>query len=370
MEGKKKSAFWNFRNVAERGAELLLYGDISERTWFGDEVTPRQFNDDLEALGDVQEITVRINSGGGDVFAALAIGNMLKNHPAHITARIEGCCCSASTVIASCCDTVQAEVGTIYMIHPVSLGLCDYFNAEQLRKYISALEAIEDGILNIYANKTKRGKEELSEWMSATSWWTPAEAQEKGFVDELLDDGQKPILENRNNRLFVNSVNTNWPIDKAPKFVQESLAAKNAVGHPENNKPKNTKEEAEMEEKNPIKTVDDLRQNFPALVDQIERAAAENATKAERERIRDIEEATLAGSEALAAEAKFTKPMSAADFYKAVLKNAKDQGAAYLAQVKRDAEDSGANSVRNATPAGQSTGDAFLAAIRSVKETQ
>ena len=366
MEEKEKKTFWNFKNVAERGAELMLYGDISERTWFGDEVTPRQFNDDLEALGDVREITVLINSGGGDVFAAFAIGNMLKNHPAHVTARIVGCCCSASTVIASCCDTVQAEVGAIYMIHPVSLALCDYFNAEQLRKYISALEAIEDGILSIYANKTKRGKEELAGWMSATSWWTPAEAQEKGFVDELLDDGQKPILENRNNRLFVNSVNMNWPIDKAPKFVQESLTAQNAVRHPANNKPKKTKEETKMEDKISIQTADDLRAAFPALVNEIERAAEERGTNNERKRIQDIEEATLKGSEALAAEAKFTKPVSAEDFYKSVLKNAKEQGTTYLAQMQNDAEQSGMNNVKNTPPANQNEGDEFMAALKGL----
>lgn len=366
MEEKKKDTFWNFRNVTEQGAELLLYGDISDRTWYGDEATPRQFNDDLEALGNVQEITVRINSGGGDVFAASAIGNMLKNHPAHITARIEGCCCSAATVVSSCCDTVKAEIGTIYMIHPVSIGVCDFLNAEQLRTYASALEAIEDGILNIYARKTGKEKGELAGWMKETSWWTPAEAKEKGFVDELLDGENGPLLENRNNRLFVNSVNMNLPFDKAPRFVQESLTAENAARQFANNKPTKKKEESKMEEKHSIQTADDLRTAYPALVDEIERAAAENATNAERKRILDIEEATIKGSEALAAEAKFTKPMSAEDFYKSVLKNAKEQGATYLAQMQNDAEQSGANAVKNAPPSDQSDGDDFMAALKSL----
>ena len=67
--------FWKFCNLADsQKAELFLYGDISETSWWGDEVTPKQFADDLAALGDVTEITVYINSGGGDVFAAQAIG--------------------------------------------------------------------------------------------------------------------------------------------------------------------------------------------------------------------------------------------------------------------------------------------------------
>ena len=80
--------FWKFQNVAGDRAELLLYGDISDSTWWGDEVTPKQFAEDLDKLGAVSEITVRINSGGGDVFAAQAIGNQLEQHPAAVTAKI------------------------------------------------------------------------------------------------------------------------------------------------------------------------------------------------------------------------------------------------------------------------------------------
>ena len=71
--------FWSFRNSTETGgdAELVLYGSISSTSWWGDEVTPKQFSDDLKALGDIQALTVRINSGGGDVFAAFAIYNRL-----------------------------------------------------------------------------------------------------------------------------------------------------------------------------------------------------------------------------------------------------------------------------------------------------
>lgn len=82
--------FWQFRNLADddQKAELLLYGDISERSWWEDAATPKRFADDLAALGDVKEITVYINSGGGDVFAAQAIGNMLERNSATVTAHI------------------------------------------------------------------------------------------------------------------------------------------------------------------------------------------------------------------------------------------------------------------------------------------
>ena len=90
--------FWKFQNVAGGRAELLLYGDISDSTWWGDEVTPKQFAEDLDKLGAVSEITVRINSGG-DVFAAQAIGNQLEQHPAAVTAKIDGLYASAATIL-------------------------------------------------------------------------------------------------------------------------------------------------------------------------------------------------------------------------------------------------------------------------------
>lgn len=98
--------FWQFRNLADddQKAELLLYGDISERSWWEDAATPKRFADDLAALGDVKEITVYINSGGGDVFAAQAIGNMLERNAATVTAHIDGLCASAATIVACHAD--------------------------------------------------------------------------------------------------------------------------------------------------------------------------------------------------------------------------------------------------------------------------
>ena len=77
--------------------ELLLYGDISQTSWWGDEVTPKQFAEELAGLGALDEITVRINSG--DVFAVQAIGNQLEQHPAAVTAKIDGLCASAATIL-------------------------------------------------------------------------------------------------------------------------------------------------------------------------------------------------------------------------------------------------------------------------------
>lgn len=362
--------FWSFRNSADgTNAELLLYGDISNSTWWGDEVTPKQFADDLDELGAVREITVRINSGGGDVFAAQAIGNLLEQHPAEVTARIDGLCASAATIIACHCDKVIAANDSTYMVHPVKIGVFGYVDETKLKEYMEALDAIRESILSLYVKKTGRDKDELAGWMEATKWWTSAEAKENGFVDELTDDGGETVVENRNGMLFINSISMNMPFDKAPKFVQNSSETAKTTGGTTNTAaagtPKNSREEKHME----IKTVDDLRREYPALVDQIEQAAAQKAESNERQRIRDIEEMAMPGTEAMTAEAKFTKPMSASDYAKAAMKQIKNQGAEMLNSLQKDADDSGMDGVKNQVPQSGKE-DAFMNAIKAVNRKE
>lgn len=186
---KETNKFWEFRNQANsQSAELLLYGDISQSSWWGDEVTPKQFADDLAGLGDVSEITVRINSSGGDVFAADAIGNQLEQHPAAVTAKIDGLCASAATIVACHADKVIAANDAIYMVHPVRMGICDYMDATELNNCLKALNTIRESIVGLYAKKTGREKDEVARWMDETNWWTSEQAKENGFVDKPQHD--------------------------------------------------------------------------------------------------------------------------------------------------------------------------------------
>lgn len=358
--------FWEFRNSADGSAELLLYGDISESSWYGDEVTPRQFKRDMDELGSVNDITVRINSGGGDVFAATAIGNLLETCSANVTAVIDGLCASAATIIACHCNKVVASNDSTYMIHPVSIGLCGYMTADKLNEYIKAIEAIRESIVSLYAKKTGRDKDEVAALMDATSWWPASEAKENGFVDELTNDEADTIVENKDGLLFVNSVNMNIPFSNAPKFVQDSLKHIPAAGGFVNKTTPadvlgddSTKEVDEMD----IKTIDDLRNAFPELCTQIAEQAATNATSTERQRIHDIMDMRLAGSEEIANDAMFTNPTSASDFAKAVVKNMKEKGNTYLDGVKNDANNGGVNGV-NSTPPEDTNEDDFMDAIR------
>jgi len=366
--------FWEFRNQAGGSGELLLYGNIaSEKSWYRDDIAPKQFATELYGLGAVDSITVRINSGGGDVFAAQTIGNLLEQHTANVTARIDGLCASAATVVASHCNKVIAANDSTYMVHPVQM-CCGYADEADLRKYLEALATIKENIVSLYVKKTGREKDEVTAWMDAESWWTGPQAKENGFVDELNDDEDAVTYENRGGVLFVNSISMGLKIARAPRFVQNSLRRDGPQCCFVNKKPAGQPETQQEVEDMEIKTVDELRKAYPALVDQIEQAAAsaakEAATNAERARIQNIEDMALPGSEALAAEAKFTKPMSAENFAKAIVKNAKTQGATYLAAVKQDAEQSGINGVTNAPPAGQNSGDEFLAAIKGLRQEQ
>ena len=153
--------FWKFQNVAGGRAELLLYGDISDSTWWGDEVTPKQFAEDLDKLGAVSEITVRINSGGGDVFAAQTIGNLLEQHPANVVARIDGLCASSATIVACHCDRVVAANDSTYMVHPVRLGLLGYYDATTMQQYLNALDTIKANVKGQGRSDRLDGRDEL-----------------------------------------------------------------------------------------------------------------------------------------------------------------------------------------------------------------
>ena len=122
---EKNNKFWQFRNESsEEKAELLLYGEISNETWFGDEVTPKQFATDLQAMGG-KDLIVHVNSPGGDVFAAHAIYNQLKAYSGQVTAYVDGLAASAATIITCAADKVVMPSNALFMIHNPSVGVMD-----------------------------------------------------------------------------------------------------------------------------------------------------------------------------------------------------------------------------------------------------
>ena len=361
----KNEPFWKFRNLAgdDEKAELLLYGDIAERSWWDDAATPKKFAEDLAALGAVKEITVYINSGGGDVFAAQAIGNMLERNSATVIAHIDGLCASAATIVACHANKVVAAADASYMVHPPSMGVCDYLTAEDMRNCLKALDTIRGNIVALYAKKTGKSEDECGTWMDETNWWTAAQAKENGFVDEVDDEESDTLVENRNGMLFVNSIGMGLPFDKAPDFVKSRMGAKtpggfsNATNNPGQT---GTQEEEAME----IKNKDDLMKAYPDMVNEIRKDAAIDAINRERARIKDIQDMTLPGMEQVMQDALYGEhPMDATAYAKEVAKAAKKQAQNNVTALHDDAKNSGANGVQGG---GDDQTDVYMDALRSI----
>ena len=174
-------------------------------------------------------------------------------------------------------------------------------------------------------------------------------------MDEVDDEADDSVVENRNGILFVNSISMNTPFNKAPNFVRSRVVDKTAA-QTENTPPadqpgnKTHGEVTHMDIKD-IKTVNDLRKACPDMVAKIET----EAINAERTRIQEIENATLPGAEDEANEAKFVKPIDSASFAKAVIASMKakqqKQSKDYLDKAKANAQTSGANNITNPPPA-------------------
>ncbi len=178
------SKFWSFKKKEDsKVGELMLYGIISRSSWLGDEVTPRNFKADLDALGEVSEINVYINSDGGDVFAGQAIHSMLKRHPARINVYIDGLAASIASVVAMAGDVVTMPANSMLMVHnPWTLALG---NSEELRKIADDLDKIREGIIAAYQTKTVLAKDKIIEMMDSETWMTAEEAVKLGFADRI-----------------------------------------------------------------------------------------------------------------------------------------------------------------------------------------
>lgn len=341
QEKPQNKHFWSFRAAADDNAapELILYGDIASETWWGDEVTPRQFTEELSALGTVPEIVVRINSGGGDVFAANAIYTRLKDNPAKITVKIDGWAASAATIVAMAGDVIEIPANGVFMVHDPSMGLLGYFNEADLVKLTDEIKVIKQSIVNGYALKTGKPADEIAAIMSAESWYDGKQAVDAGFCDKLMFEDAKNSVENTA-KVVVNSVSMDLTrYEKMPVSLLNRLTARTSGGFSNTPTPKNTeKERKNMPEIKDIKTVDDLKATFHDLTKQIE----ETATATERKRIQDIEDVALAGFENIVADAKFKNPIAAGDVAKAIVAEQKKQGGKYIQDRDDDAEKSGA----------------------------
>ncbi len=191
---------------------MFLNGTIAEESWFDDDVTPQLFKEELfSGSGD---ITVWINSPGGDCIAAAQIYNMLMDYPHNITVKIDGIAASAASVIAMAGTKVLVSPVSMMMIHnPATIAFGD---AAEMQKAIAMLDEVKESIINAYEIKTSLPRVKLAHLMDAETWMDANSAVELGFADGILfrednaDNSAAPSV----SMLFSRAAVTNSLMDK------------------------------------------------------------------------------------------------------------------------------------------------------------
>ena len=186
-----KRKFWNWirnedESVPDMERTLFLNGMISDETWYGDEVTPQLFKDELNAGNG--NITVWINSPGGDVFAAAQIYNMLRDYKGSVTVKIDGIAASAASVIAMAGDKVCVSPVAMMIHNPATMAMGE---AKDMQKAITMLNEVKESILNAYEFKTGLTRARLSHMMDDETWFNAKKAVELGFADKILFDSDE-----------------------------------------------------------------------------------------------------------------------------------------------------------------------------------
>ena len=180
-----KRKFWNWIKNDAGGEEertLVLNGEISDETWYGDEVTPALFAKELNAGSG--NITVWINSPGGDVYAAAQIYNMLMEYKGDVTVKVDALAASAASVIAMAGTTVLMSPPSLMMIHnPITVAIGD---SKEMQRAGEMLNEVKESIMNAYEIKTGMDRKKISHLMDAESWFNAKKAVELGFADGIL----------------------------------------------------------------------------------------------------------------------------------------------------------------------------------------
>lgn len=208
------------RNESSTKAEIILYAGIGQ-DWWGDGsmVSAKQFSDELKKLpATVNEITLRINSPGGDVFDGVAIYNRLKQHKAKIIVYIDGLAASIASIIALAGDEIHIGEGALYMVHlPWTFAMG---NRMDLDNTVNRLMDVEEQMVSIYHKKTGMDRAEIKALLEAETWMGADEALEKGFVTAKVEEST-PIA--------ASAIKSRWIVRKPESYLSETKAVNSAV---------------------------------------------------------------------------------------------------------------------------------------------
>ena len=343
-------------------AELTLYGDVVTRRptdWRtgqpmeGNWIILSEVMAQLDQWKDVEEITVRIHSLGGNTYDAMAIHNHLKNAKAKVRCIVDGVAMSAASLILCAADEAEVYPGSIVMIHRCWAFFYDSMNAPELRKQLEFLESADRAAAEIYARKTGKTPEELLDMMSAETYMTGQEAVENGFADRIVEGQAMPIAASADRKILYAG---GLPVWTAEKTIPEkpgmetvkavTMGSEQPLAHIfEPGTP------AEGRAEMPIKTIQQLREQYPELMAQAEReaiAAQDSAAQAERERMQAIDEVAALVDELTVQDAKYGSPCSAQEMLLRYAKAAAKSGGTFLQAMTADLQESGAGNIQGA----------------------
>jgi len=352
-----------------QNAEITMYGDIYESQpvdfWTGEPIEGQfillsEFLEDLKTVEGCKNITIRMNSYGGDAGVSNTIHNRLRELArggANLTCVVDGVSMSGGSLIMCACDTVRANPSSLIMIHKGWVFLFGGYNADEMRKMADTNDAWDKMQVEVYKRKTGLSDEEILGMMAETTYMTGREAKEKGFVDEILEDAEPvDIAASADGRaLFVRGREMHlasgmFAPDTIPTVKSEAPASvETNIKQPEvtgGNKGGNQMTIKEFREKYPDE-VAQVEAEARAAVDTT--AAADDAVKAERDRLAGIDEVASLFDPELVKEAKYGEsPCTAAEMTLRAAQAAAKQGSKFLADAAADAEVSGVNGVKPA----------------------
>lgn len=168
-------------------AEILLYDSIGFDWWTGGGITAESFSKELDKLdASVKEISVRINSPGGNVFDGITIFNRLKQHKAKIKVRVDGLAASIASIIMLAGDEVTIGEGAMVMIHKPWTGVQG--NSDDLDHTSNLLLEMEEQMLGIYQRRSNLTRENLRNMLREETWFGASKAKEYGFADSIDED--------------------------------------------------------------------------------------------------------------------------------------------------------------------------------------
>lgn len=353
-------------------ADLTLYGNVVKSrpidwaTWnksTDDYIVEKEILDQIDSLGSLRKLNLRINSLGGDVSVAIVIYNRLRqmaDNGTKISAYIDGVAMSAGSMIMCAADKVSAGSSSLIMIHKSMCNISGYLNADELRKLAENNDAFDKAIAAAYKRKTGKCEEDILRLMSNETYMTGEEAKTEGFVDELFDSeteiaacaDKKSLLVH--GRIFdLGGAPLPGNIQFAVPDIRNDIGNLNKLQKPdEGGKPLMATNLDELKKENP-ELAAAIEKEIKAQAEKDNKAAADSAAKdaleAERNRIAELDKFADVVPAEILEDAKYTNPCSAEQMGYKVLLAMQKQGQTFLDNLKTDNNNGGAQSVPGAS---------------------